>query len=189
MVLEGNIEAAADMMIEGSRAAVDSKHIIRQYIFPFVLEDIYHFQKIRDPGDLHFTFDGEIERISKGPNIHLRGTAFRLVARSLFESSGSESDVREALDTSIRYLRRSGDPVEHAKSLALLAQLELACGNSDRAAQLARSARPHLIPYGQVYFRPNSTVWSSRSRHPDPPEPSPNRAPLWWTAFWTCWKN
>ena len=151
-VLEGQMETANELMLESTRAAAESAHVIRQYVFPFILEDIYNFQSFGGLAEAYVSFETEMDRILNGPNIHLRGTAYRLQARGLLEASGAPSKIRAALETSLKYLRRAGDPLETAKTLALLAELELESGHDHQAKDLARAAWPHLLPFGPIYF-------------------------------------
>ena len=152
--LEGRLTEAADLMEDAVKEAAASEHVIRQYIFPFILEDIYRFQSVRDQNETYFNFDDEMDRVINGPNIHLSGTAYRLQARRLMETSWDAARVRVALETSLRYLKRSGDPVEQAKTTILLARLELEAGRRDQALEMARAARPFLARFGDVYFPP-----------------------------------
>jgi transcriptional regulator with GAF, ATPase, and Fis domain len=170
LALEGRMETASDLMLESTRAAAESDHVIRQYIFPFILEDIYCFQSFMDHTQAFVSFETEMDRIINGPNIHLRGTAYRLRARSLIEASGDPASIRGALETSLKYLRRAGDPLEQAKTTALLALLELESGHDNRARELARAAWPHLTPFGDIYFpqQLKRLVDSARTRAPKP---------------------
>lgn len=153
--LEGRPEQSANLMLESVQEASRADHVIRQYIFPFILEDIFTFWRMPSKPSIDFGFEQEMDRIIHGPNIHLRGVAYRLQAKQSFEGYGEIAQVRSDLETSLRYLRRSGDPVEQAKTLVLMAQVELRSGDLKKSAELAREAWPYLSSQGEIYFPPD----------------------------------
>ncbi len=151
--LEGRIEESARQTAESVTEAARGNYRVRNYIFPFILEHLYEFSKLFPtkfpPG---YQFDREIDRIINSPNIHLRGSAYRLLAEQGFDREEKLDQIRKNLETSLRYLKRSGDPVETAKTKAQLARLELMAENKDRAAILAREAWKYLAVYDGTFF-------------------------------------
>jgi transcriptional regulator with GAF, ATPase, and Fis domain len=150
--LEGRNDEAARLMMDSITEAARADHVIRQYIFPFIPEEILAFQSLPDYNQLDNMFAEELNRIISGPNIHLRGVAYRLRARQAWNQPGTTETVRADLETSLRYLKRAGDPLEQAKTKAWLAKLVLETGDRNQAAELAREAWPHLSRYREAYF-------------------------------------
>ncbi len=171
--LDGRPEKSANLMLESVQEASRADHVIRQYIFPFILEDIFTFWRLFSVPSIDFGFEQEMDRIIHGPNIHLRGVAYRLQAKQGFEGYGEISQVRSDLETSLRYLRRSGDPVEQAKTLVLMAQVELRSGDLKKSAELAREAWPHLSANAEIYFPMDlKPLLDARSKGPGKIAPS-----------------
>lgn len=152
--LDKQFERGADLMLESTKQAAQTGHVIRQYIFPFILEDIHAFEKLRGREKIKFDLKTELERILDGPNIHLRGAAYRLKVLQLLEDKGDPNEIRSNLEASRRYLKRSGDPVEQAKTTALAARFELETGATDKAAGTACRALKYLAAYQDIYLPP-----------------------------------
>ena len=112
-----------------------------------------------------------MDRILSGPNIHLRGTAYRLQARGLLEASGDPLKIRAALETSLKYLRRAGDPLETAKTLALLAELELESGHDQQAKELGPVRLASLGLVWQHLFTAKTEAAGRWSTSPDAEAP------------------
>ena len=152
LLIAGRLREAGDLMAESILKSAASGHIIRNYIFPFVIEDLYACEILQARTHPTLGFHEEMNRLIDGPNIHLRGTAYRLRAQIGHKNSADITEIRSDLETSLRLLKRSGDPLEQAKTTAVLAGLELKSGHHQRAAEMARAAWPLLAPFGDYYF-------------------------------------
>jgi transcriptional regulator with GAF, ATPase, and Fis domain len=151
--LEGRMEESFQIMSQGMHEAVRDGYQVRQYTHPFVLEMAFEFQhrgKRFQPTTP--SFDQEMERILNGPNIHLRGVAYRIRARGAFGHGDDLERIRSDLKSSERYLKRSGDPLELAKTRAQMARLELKAGNSVKATSLAASSWKRVSIFDGNFF-------------------------------------
>ncbi|MBN1106241.1 MAG: sigma-54-dependent Fis family transcriptional regulator [Deltaproteobacteria bacterium] len=151
--LEGRIEESRRILFQSVNEAAEADFAVRQYSFPWILEQYYEFQQsgssLQAP---YFSFDREIDRIISGPNIHLRGVAHRILAKEAMSRSDEWAAVRSNLETSERYLKRSGNPVELAKTRAMMAQVELKAGDRAKAASLACKARAGISVSDESLF-------------------------------------
>lgn len=151
--LDGRLEESARIMIQSLAEAAGTDFEVRQYSFPWLLEQLYAFQQLdinfQNP---YFPFDREIKRIITGPNIHLRGVAYRILAREAMRISNDLDLVRSNLEISRRYLKRSGDPVELAKTRIEMARCELTAGNRTGAGNLAHEAFQGISISGGALF-------------------------------------
>ena len=151
--LKNDIQAAARIMAQSTLEAGRAEYQVSNYIFPFILEHLFEFHRrgIRClPEQYHF--QTQMEKVINGPNIHLRGVAYRLRARLALQQKREPEVIYEDLKASLRYLRRSGDPIEQAKTRGQIARLELAFGQSKRAARTAREAWAKLHQYKGMFF-------------------------------------
>ncbi len=156
--LTGKTVRATRIFLEAVSLAAASGFAVRQYVFPFILEELSAWETPPAPGLPAPTpvdragVAAERERIIRGPNIHLRGVALRLRAMDTLRGGGETSQVRDDLEESERYLVRSGDPVELAKTRVQAARLAQREGEQEKAARLAREAWRELCRYGEAYF-------------------------------------
>jgi len=138
--LEGRIEESSRILNQSLTEAAKNDFAVRQYSFPWILEQYDEFRHLGGSHIPDFSFDDELNRIIKGPNIHLRGVAYRIMAKGAMKRCDESALVRSNLEASERYLKRSGDPVELAKTRSLMAQFELEAGDRAKATDLARKA-------------------------------------------------
>ncbi|PKN24596.1 MAG: hypothetical protein CVU64_21755 [Deltaproteobacteria bacterium HGW-Deltaproteobacteria-21] len=138
--LEGRIEESSRILNQSLTEAAKNDFAVRQYSFPWILEQYDEFRQLGGSHIPDFSFDDELDRIIKGPNIHLRGVAYRIMAKRAMKRCDESALVRSNLEASERYLKRSGDPVELAKTRSLMAQFELEAGDRAKASDLARKA-------------------------------------------------
>ena len=151
--LSGDVHTAARVMSESTAEAGKADYQVRNYIFPFILEHVYEYERLGlDCLPEHYHYRNQVKTLVNGPNIHLRGVALRLRARQAFERKENTETIRADLDASLRYLRRSGDPIEQAKTKAQMARLEQHAGDREKAAQLAGEAWDHLAIYDGAFF-------------------------------------
>jgi transcriptional regulator with GAF, ATPase, and Fis domain/tetratricopeptide (TPR) repeat protein len=99
-----------------------------------------------------FDLDRELKRIMRQPNIHLRGVALRLNAMAFVAQDQRNDGVESLLESSEKYLRQSGDPVQLAKTRVELARLRLKQGDEDKARLLAQKAWKGFSGYGEVFY-------------------------------------
>ena len=142
--LEGRMEESVEMMLHGTDEAARVGYKVRHYTFPFALEMISEFRNL-DIGDQHKDrrFQREMEKFIQGPNIHLRGVGYRIRALEALRRGADPERIRSDLETSERYLERSGDPIELSKTRDQMARLKLRAGNPEKASipALSRAAR------------------------------------------------
>jgi transcriptional regulator with GAF, ATPase, and Fis domain/tetratricopeptide (TPR) repeat protein len=151
--LEGRIEESTRILFQSLTEAAEADFAVRQYSFPWILEQYYEFQQLDSRLQApFFSLDREITRILSGPNIHLRGVAHRILAKEALKRSDELARVRSDLATSERYLKRSGDPVELAKTRILMAQVELKANDRAKAASLACKARAGISTCDKALF-------------------------------------
>ncbi|MBU2551558.1 MAG: sigma 54-interacting transcriptional regulator [Proteobacteria bacterium] len=151
--LEGNLAQSARMMGEGLSEAAGANYQVRHYIFPFLLDHFHAFHRSGlQPLAPDYRFDREMQKTLDGPNIHLRGVAYRIRAMEALDLAEDPERVRPDLEASERYLKRSGDPMELAKTRAQAARLHLIEGNRPEAARLAREAWRVLSVYEGVFY-------------------------------------
>jgi transcriptional regulator with GAF, ATPase, and Fis domain/tetratricopeptide (TPR) repeat protein len=123
-----------------------------QYNWPVTLEMLYAFELKGYPPILSVGFEGEMERVLAGPNLHLRGVALRLRALQTRSRGENAEIVLSLLEASESDLLKTGDPIELAKTRAEMARVKL--GQRDRASarNLALMAWEGLGGYGREFF-------------------------------------
>jgi len=121
---------------------------IRQYPTPPLLEMLDEFDRLGFTPTPGFVFQDELQRILKGPNVHLRGVALRLQARRITAAPDKHSLLLE----SEACLIASGDPVETSKTRIELARLHLTRGEHAEALAHTMKAREGLAGLGERFF-------------------------------------
>ena len=151
--LQGRVEESARIMVEGVIEAARANLVVRQYIFPFILEQLCEYRKFDSEfRPAAFDIAVEMERVISGPNIHLRGVAHRIRAGEGLKKGDNPAAVKSDLEASERYLRRSGDPIELAKTKVQSALFELKKGDRERAVRQANEAWKILSLQGGRFF-------------------------------------
>ena len=124
------------------------------YALPWVLELLYYFHQNGYPPIHGYEFQAEMENALAGPNIQLRGTAFRIRADLASQAGEGPEVVRDLLGKSERDLVESGNPFELAKTRAQIALLFQREGNQTRARELALQAWEALYSVGDQALPP-----------------------------------
>jgi transcriptional regulator with GAF, ATPase, and Fis domain len=149
--LVGRLKESRDSL-EQTILEGNSSGLIRQYASPIFLETIfeYHLQRIKPIAQ--FNYPQELHRIMQEPSIHLRGTILRL--RALEEVAKGENDrvVQSTLEQSEKYLTRSGDPIQLAKTWVEMARVKLRKRDEEGARTLVQKAWKGFYGYGDVFY-------------------------------------
>ncbi len=149
--LEGRLKESRDAwalaVVEATRAG-----IVRQWVSPLVLETLLELDRLGYEPIPDFSYQSQSEKALKDPSIHLRGLALRLKARQAKGAGEDSRTIQSYLEQSERYLIRSGDPVELAKTHLEKARLELTTGDRQRARELTQMAWQGLSGYTEEFF-------------------------------------
>jgi len=153
---EGQMEKSYQSIYEGMNEAVKGGFEFRNYTYPWVLEQYYEFHRrgydfLVLPYAKH-GFHSELQRIIEGPNIHQRGIAHRILAIENAETEPDPSFIKSNLETSARYLKRSGDPIELAKARLEMARLCIRSIPHREAADLVQQAWKTMAKYDFLDF-------------------------------------
>ena len=149
--LEGRLDEARQWLslalTEGAASG-----LVTQYSSPFVIEVMFEFHRQGYEPIKQFHFYGEVNRLMREANIHLRGVALRLRAMDVLLNDGSHEAVEKDLKQSEDYLIQSGDPVQLGKTRLDTARLKLQAGNRPEAQALAQSAWKDFSGYGDNFL-------------------------------------
>ena len=148
----GNLTHARDLIEDAIKTGIEFG-LNRLYSTPLTLELLFqiHFQKI--PAVQQFDFQREYQRALSYPNFHLRGVALRLKAIETVANNGDlKSTVEPALLLSEENLKRSGDPIQLAKTYLEMVRLYLKMKDLEKARELARKAWKSLSGYADVFY-------------------------------------
>lgn len=167
--LNEHIEDSHSMMESCMQLARDNNLKSPIYFTPWLLDLLhaYHLHGLRPiPG---LDFDDEMDRLIHGPNIHLRGTAYRLLGKQ-GEINGDDPKVIEILlKNSISDLSEAGDIVQLGKTKSDLALLKLRLGNKTEAKNLSLQAYETLSILGIEGFPEQLKALIKVSKTPPPP--------------------
>jgi transcriptional regulator with GAF, ATPase, and Fis domain/tetratricopeptide (TPR) repeat protein len=149
--LERRFKESRDLL-EQTISEGASSGLIVLYASPMFLEMIfeYHIQGMKPIK--RFNYPRELCRILQEPNIHLRGTVLRLSALESVAKGENDSVVQSDLEQSEKYLMRSGDPIQLAKTQVEMARLNLRTGNEKDARALAQKAWKGFSGYGDLFY-------------------------------------
>ena len=171
---EGNYKKTSEWHHMNSRERSDAG-IVHQYSSPWVLEMIFDLQRSEYDYYPESEFFDHMQRALTDPSIHLRGVILRLVAENSLSKQGDRSFPRKLnslarknlgdeefgegiefewvlLKRSEANLKKSGDPVQLAKTRILMARMELEKGHRAEARSLAQKARKGLSGFWEDYF-------------------------------------
>lgn len=151
-LLQGNIQESYDLSFENITSAVQENAISSNYAVPWSLEMLFQYQQQGYEPIPDQELDHEIRRFIRGPNIHLRGVAYRIMARIETAKGTDPGVVLSLLETSESDLARSEDPIELARTRVEMASLILRQGQKDRAREIALGARKGLSAYGEHFI-------------------------------------
>ena len=152
--LEGRSEKSYDIfkkcLIESSKLGLKKP----PYALPWVLELLFEYHERGYRPLPAYDFQKEMEIALHGINVHLRGTAFRILAKQAeAEISGEDlGKIEQLLKKSETDLECAGTPVDLAKTRAELAKLRLHQGHREEAIELALQAWEGLSIYGLESF-------------------------------------
>jgi len=135
--------------------ALDESHasgVFFEYGSDLVLETAFELGRKGFECIPSLNLQSELKRIMHQPNIHLRGVALRLIAMTAGDGEGNGDRIESLLQSSEKYLKESGDPVQLAKTRIELARLKRRQGDEDEARLLAQKAWKGFSGYGEVFY-------------------------------------
>ena len=148
---QGRFHEARDWVAQ-ALAESQASGLMLGYGSDLLLETAFEFNRrgfeAIPPFDLH----GELERIMRQPNVHLRGVTLRLRANEAMTNGQNSGNIESLLESSETHLKQSGDPVQLARTRLELARLRLAQGDEDQARLLAQKAWKGFSGYGEVFY-------------------------------------
>jgi transcriptional regulator with GAF, ATPase, and Fis domain/tetratricopeptide (TPR) repeat protein len=148
---EGRLNEARDWIGQ----ALDESHasgVVFEYGSDLVLETAFELGRKGFECIPASDLQSELKRILHQPNIHLRGVALRMSAIAAADGNGNHASIQPLLESSEKYLKQSGDPVQLAKTRVELARLRLRQGDEDKARRLAQKAWRGFSGYGEVFY-------------------------------------
>ncbi len=160
--VEGRLEKSYDMSATLFKEAMEAG-LSRQYVSPIFLEMYYEFYRLGFKPFMGESFQTEVIRLLKEPNIFLRGVALRLRAMDRIVVANDAATAQRDLEKSRDYLKKSGAAVELAKTLVEMARLALIEGHKDDARVFADQAFKELGGY-QKEFYPDDLQYLLRSK-------------------------
>ncbi|MFV0438698.1 MAG: sigma 54-interacting transcriptional regulator [Desulfopila sp.] len=113
---EGDLEASYKQMHVAQNIAACSDGL-SFYHAPWLLEMLYAFHLAGFEPIHDFEYKAEIQRIVHGANIHLKGTAFRLMAQEAEKNNEPIDTILSLLERSRECLQKVGGKMELAKTL------------------------------------------------------------------------
>jgi transcriptional regulator with GAF, ATPase, and Fis domain len=148
---QGRFHEARDW-VEQLLAESHASGVILEHGSDMLLETMFELGRRGGEPIPPFDVHGELKRIIRQPNIHLRGLALRLSAMEAASKEENDDTIESLLESSEEYLRQSGDPVQLAKTRIELARLKLRQGDQEKARLLAQKAWKGFSGYGEVLF-------------------------------------
>ena len=149
--IQGRVEESYDCFKENALGMIEAG-ITGNYAAPWFLEMAYEFHRLGFEPVPEFEFNSMTNSIREGFNIHMRGVAFRLMAREKMLQGIDRTSIEKDLEESEMCLRKSGNPVQLSKTLQEQAKLELTFGNCEKARKLICVARQMLGGYVDEFF-------------------------------------
>ena len=149
--LEGRKEDAYEVMRRNFKEATHSG-LNRQFASPWVLEMFYEFNRLDFDPINKSNFYETFNNILKGVNIHLKGVALRLRAKTNADSGKDPESIEKDLSKSRDLLEQTGDPVQLSKTILEIARMEYNKGKQKSARQLIQKSRRLLGGYVDEFF-------------------------------------
>ena len=149
--IDGNVKKAYEVLKHTS-AKGNQAGFIRQYSSPWALEMLAEFHNLDFDPIPGFEYPDVLNRIFKGGNVHLRGVALRLRAIKKIAQGGNLKSIQNDLYDSEKWLKKSGDPIQLAKTIFERARLELKSGNREKALRLSQKACRELGGYADEFI-------------------------------------
>ena len=150
--LEGRIRESHRLAYENAQRDLRSHSPLKQFFFPWMMEMLFDFHERGYESLPSYDFERQIEEALNGININLRGVALRLRAIQAGRQERGASYIQALLERSEADLKRSGDPIQLAKTRVEMAGLALKQGDRDRARRYALRAWEHLSGYGRAFL-------------------------------------
>ena len=152
--LEGNSMASHAITRRAAATAAQTGFLLplKNICWPWLLELLFEYDQLGLEPIEHLEFPQELERILGGVNIHQRGIALRIQARIQAASGAGEGEVLRLLGCSEADLKRSGDPVQLAKTRLEIARIRLRARDEEGARRLALEAWEGLSGYDDDAF-------------------------------------
>ncbi|MBW2368857.1 MAG: sigma 54-interacting transcriptional regulator [Deltaproteobacteria bacterium] len=151
-MIEGHPDLAHKWLSKAYGASSDPSELSFYFMSPWILETLYEFEQLGFDPIPNMSYRQTLERIEAGANIHLKGTALRLITKEKQKKGADASLVREGLKKSQEYLEQTGDVLQLSKTINEMARLELAHGNKEKAQHLAQKAWRILGVYTDLFF-------------------------------------
>jgi transcriptional regulator with GAF, ATPase, and Fis domain len=148
---EGRVEESKKWLTDAVREGAASG-LIRQYASPWVLELLHAYNRHGLSPIPELNYHREISRVLQESNIHLRGVALRLRAMDAVEDGHDDQSIASDLDQSTAYIKRSGDPIQLAKTRLEIVRLKLRHKEHDSARLLAHKAWKGILGYGNAFY-------------------------------------
>ncbi|MFH1114587.1 MAG: sigma 54-interacting transcriptional regulator [Pseudomonadota bacterium] len=139
---KGREEKAVDCLQEFLRESRKVQTTV--YLYPYLMELCLAMREGKLPQTDGVDLEKEIRDTTKGPNIFMKGVAYR--CRSILEllEGRPQGKILRSLRASLRWLEESGSRVELLKSRLTTARVELAFGNEQEARELVLAATKAL---------------------------------------------
>ena len=150
-MVEGRVEDSKKWLTEAVRDGAASG-LIRQYASPWILELLHEYNRHGLAPIPELNYYREISRILQEPNIHLRGVALRLKAMEAAKKGQNDRSIASDLEQSEAYLKRSGDPIQLAKTRLEMVRLKLRQKDNETARLLAHKAWKGISGYGNIFY-------------------------------------
>lgn len=141
-------QIAAQAIPEADQAGL----MLRQYTWTWFMEMVYDFDRLGYEPIPNYDFGKEIIKLEEDLNVQLQGVAFRLKAKQAMDRGGALQEIMAVLEESEKCLKRSGNPIELAKTWAEMARLRLLSKNKKEARRLAYLAWESLSGFSQEIF-------------------------------------
>ena len=146
--LEKAYELFSDAVSKGSE-----RGLMVAFASPWVVEVGYEFFRAGFKPFLGIRYEDMLEGLLSGINVHLKGVAYRLQARSKMDLGDHDKEsVMSDLRESQRCLEMSGDSIQVAKTVLEMAHLELLGKNRKKAVEYANEAWRLYGGYAQDLF-------------------------------------
>jgi len=153
-LLEGNIQKSWNALlkytIQGKKNGLN-----RRYESSMKIEHLYEFKRLGLKPVPGLNFKKKMEMYLRGPDIHLRGVAHRILAMDADSRGEDHGIIEENLNISEKFLKLSGDPIQLAKTQLEIARLKLKENNKQEARYYAYKALHGFSGYEDLFFPDN----------------------------------
>ncbi len=150
--IEGRIRESYDLAFENLSREQQVGNAFKRYIFPWMLEQLYEFHSRGYRPLPSYDFEDQLARSINGTNINMRGVALRIRAHQATAKGREPHEIMELLKRSKADLKKSGDPVNLAKTSVEMAKLSLRIGDDKASRTLALQAWELVSGYGREFI-------------------------------------